>query len=387
MAAVTYASQPVAYVPPVMTLPPGPVIVSQPSGISRIWYLIFYMIYISLLLTALWFMISLSNVPTWVFFLFLAACIIWVLIAVGRETLLVNEMLPDGTIIVSPLTGFWRVSYWLLGATATGLTMAGFIIAILYSTIPWWVWLLILVSWLLSFLAQSIGMATKAQSGWVFSIFISVLAFITYIVAIIMIVIYANMPWWVWLMFGLAFLFSIIASVLEPFSKTGTVVAVQEPMPTFVQQPTYLPEQDQQLCPLTGVPATTVMRPEPVIVESKPVVVGAENPRTIVPEVKTTSPPPVVIEQPAATRTLCQAPMMTQEQATSVKTYQAPIMVQEQVTGVKTYQAPTIVQEQVTGVGTVKAVPAGPSINRSLPPLGTLVCGLPGSNVPRQVVI
>jgi hypothetical protein len=338
--------------------------VEQPSGISRIWYLIFYVIYLALLLTAIYFMISLSDVPDWVFYLFLASCVIWVMIAIGRETLLTTQVTTEGSVVISPLSSFWRVMYWILAAIATALTIAGFIITILYSTVPWWVWTLLLVGWLLSFLASSIGMVSSSQVAWVFSIFIAILAAITYITAIILIVLYSGMPWWVWLLFGMSFLFSLIASALEPFSKKLTVVSsvqVAVPGPVVCQPPAQplapptvnLPQMAVEqnyptgtgippkgYCALSGVPATTtLMRKEPVIVPSKPVVISPPKSAVV--------PSPDVGSQSAlpAGREI-------------------------------------MVKEQIGSDGRIKAVPVTGSIVSPLPHLSELICGLPGSDLP-----
>lgn len=380
-------------------------VIPQPSGISRLWYLIFYVIYLAMLLTALWFMISLSNVPNWVFFLFLAASIMWVLIAIGRETLLTAQMLPDGTLMISPLSTFWTVMYWILAATATGLTIAGFVLVIINSTVPWWVWLLILVAWLVSFLGQAIGMITNSPSAWIFSVFIAVLAGITYIIAIILIILYSNLPWWVWLLFGLSFLFGLIAAALEPFSKKtvlrtvalapgvpvcppGTVPVAMTTAVNQVAKPSQpvsftekvaavvqpVVSQSVATCPLVGMPAVPVAtRTEPVIVPKAPVVIspgGVVNPVNPPVAPTVTVQPPVVVQAPKVVEVA-----QPVQQKIEVQTLTPPSVA---------VQPTMLVQEEIGPTGQTKAVPVA-SPTPALPPLSTLICALPGSSVPRQV--
>ena len=191
-------------------------------ALARIWYVIFYVMYLALLAVTIWFLLYYSNVPAWVFFLFLPAIILTAIALIVKETLLTTEVLADGTVITSPLSTFWKVLYYLHYVIAVVLIVVGILFVVSYSTVPWWVWMILGLSWILSLISSLILTISSAGAAKAFSIFISLAATIAYIAGIILLVLYSNAPWWVWLLAGGAYLMYIVASVLENLSRPNT---------------------------------------------------------------------------------------------------------------------------------------------------------------------
>lgn len=110
----------------------------------------------------------------------------------------------------------WGLIYAIFHIVALILIIVGIGFVIKYSKIPWWVWVILGVAIILGIIAMMIfAITSKAKLlGIVFYIF----AIILYITGIIFVIIYSNAPWWTWAIVLLALVFSILASVFDPLA-------------------------------------------------------------------------------------------------------------------------------------------------------------------------
>lgn len=184
--------------------------------VSRIWYIIFYIAYLLVLAVALWFLLYYSGIETWIWSLFAAAIAIFIVGIIIKETLLVDVVTESG-IPVDTGVGFWKIIYYLAHIVAFILIFTGLVFTITQSPAPWWVWGLLSLSIIVSVLSTMLQ--TLGPYARPFAVLVYIISFGLYIAAIVLLVIYSEAPWWIWLIVGAAFALSIIYSIFENISE------------------------------------------------------------------------------------------------------------------------------------------------------------------------
>lgn len=179
-------------------------------------YITCYFLYLVFLLIALWFLLAYSGVPSWVYIFFVIAVACMIICMLIREFGLQHiETTPNVFQLTKDSSG-WAWAYGILHIVALIVGFIGFLFVIIYSSIPWWVWLILGFA-ALSFMVAS-TIATYKPHLHVLSVFFSVTGLVLYVVSLAYIIIYAHAPWWVWLILGFAAFFAIAANVSEPLS-------------------------------------------------------------------------------------------------------------------------------------------------------------------------
>ena len=200
-------------------------------AVSRIWYIIFYVLYMVMLSITLWVLLYYSGVPTWVWILYVSAMVIFVIGLIIKETLMTRVVTASG-LPVKTGNDFWSIFYYIAHIVAFILIVVGLAFNIIYAeTVPWWVWLMLGISILLSVLSTMI--LAIAPGATAVSLFVYVLSFITYIIALVLLIIYSTAPWWVWLMIGATLILSIIAGIFENMSVPNIKVIPDNVVPNY----------------------------------------------------------------------------------------------------------------------------------------------------------
>lgn len=182
-------------------------------AVSRTYYYIFYILYLITLGVGLWFLLYYSGVPSWVWIFFGAAILITIISVLMKEFLLVGTITTSGKYITNDDYAFWVVLYMIFNITVFILIIVGLIFVIKYSSIPWWVWLILSLGILFSIIGDMLMIFGNV--GYIFSLIFNVISLILFIVGVGLVIVYSHAPWWVWLIVGIAILFAIIAGIFE----------------------------------------------------------------------------------------------------------------------------------------------------------------------------
>lgn len=190
--------------------------------VSRALSLSFYIFYLITLAIALWFLLHYSGVQSWVWIFFGIAILIAIIGALMREFLLVRTVTPSGTIIYSNSLKFWLILYVIFHITALILIIVGIVLVIRYSTIPWWVWVVLAIAIFLSIISNMI--LAFSHGSYIFAIIIFVIALILFIAGVVLLIIYSHVPLWVWLIIGLAVFFAILSVIFDGMADRNKVI-------------------------------------------------------------------------------------------------------------------------------------------------------------------
>jgi len=194
-------------------------------AVPRVLYITFTILYMITLAIVLWFLLYYSGVPSWVWIFFGVAILIAIISLIIREVAVKNTVTSSGKEKSGPF-GLWGIFYILLQITALILIIIGLIFTIKYSTIPWWVWVILGSAIVLVILA--LIMALIPVAGPIISLVLIVIAFLAYVVGLILLVIYSHAPWWIWIIIGVMILFGILASIFEALSERPKEVVPDE---------------------------------------------------------------------------------------------------------------------------------------------------------------
>lgn len=186
----------------------------------RALYITFSILYLITLAVVLWFLLYYSGVPSWVWIFFGVAILISIISLIMSEVAIKKAVSPSGKPVPSKGLGVWSVLFILLQLTSIILMIIGLIFVIKYSTIPWWVWV-ILGSAILLIL---IGGIISALGAIIVGIVFVIIGYLAYIVGVVLLVIYSNAPWWIWILIGMLILFGILASIFEYMSERQKVI-------------------------------------------------------------------------------------------------------------------------------------------------------------------
>ena len=165
-----------------------------------------------MLAISLWFLLYYSGVPSWVWILFGVAILIAILGVFIKEVFLKQTITSSGKDVTSEYYTFWSVLYIILHLMAFVLIIAGIVFVIQYSTVPWWVWVILAVAIASSIISTMImGLSGGSSVGMIFGVIFYIAALVLFIIGIILLIIHSNAPWWVWLIVGLTILFGVMS--------------------------------------------------------------------------------------------------------------------------------------------------------------------------------
>ena len=225
-------------------------------AITRALYVTFYILYLFLLAIGLWFLFYFEGIPSWIWILFGVAFLLLIIAVLIKETLTRKVINSRGEIMDYGMFKGWGVFVFILNLMALILVIIGIILVIINSkTIPWWVWLLLGLAVLFSFLGNIIS----AGGGIVFPLIFGLIALGLFITGGIFYVIYSQAPWWVWVIISVAIIFSILAGAFESLSqKENAIIAVSCDDPR-VECITYSPTRvDVATLPASSIPEQMV---------------------------------------------------------------------------------------------------------------------------------
>lgn len=186
-------------------------------SVTRALYLTFFVFFLITLAIAMWFILSYAKVPGWVYSFFIAAILIAFVTLFVREFLTTRKYDCRGIVTNAGSVGFWSVFNLIMYITAFILLILGLAFVIKYSTVPWWVWVVLGTGIILLVISDLI--LSYAPNAWIWAMLVGLLAFATLIAAIVLMVIYIPAPWWVWSLVGLAVVFAILAAIFSYFSE------------------------------------------------------------------------------------------------------------------------------------------------------------------------
>jgi len=186
----------------------------------RALYITFSILYLITLAIVLWFLLYYSGVPSWVWIFFGVAILIAIISLVMSEVAIKKAVSSEGKPVPSRGLGLWSVLFILLQITSIILMIIGLIFVIKYSSIPWWVWVIIASAIILLL----IGGIISAVGGVVVGLIFVIIGYLAYIVGVVLLVIYSDAPWWIWILIGMLILFGILANIFEYMSERQKVV-------------------------------------------------------------------------------------------------------------------------------------------------------------------
>jgi len=197
-------------------------------AIYRGLYIIVYIIYLIFLTLSIWYLIYYSFVPYWVWFFFLTSIIFTMFNLFIRKYCLKKVFDCDGDVVNSQSLKNCNVLYVIFHFFEFILIIIGIGYTINYSNIEWWLWLMlglyiILTKTSLIIIRLSNGSVSSIYTG----IFICIVAYILYTIALIILARTSKCPWWVHLILGFTFFFSILSTILEYKSKQYQIQNVE----------------------------------------------------------------------------------------------------------------------------------------------------------------
>ena len=191
-------------------------------ALDRGLYLAFYILYLITLAITIWFILYYGNSPGWVFIFFGVALLIAIFGVFIKEFLMKRIINTCGKDITSSSYTFWGAMYLILHIIAFVLIITGLVFAIQYSNIPWFAWLILFFAIFLSIVANMI-LAYWKNAIIAYNI-IAALSFILFIISFILIIIYSTSPWWVWLLAFIALFFAILTVIFESLSVKNHII-------------------------------------------------------------------------------------------------------------------------------------------------------------------
>jgi len=218
------------------------------------------------LAVALWFLFSYSNVPSWVWIFFGTAILIVIIGVLMKEFLLTRTITTCGRDITSGSYTFWSVLYIIFYLMAFALIITGLVFVIQYSSIPWWTWVILGIAILLSILGD-VSVTASPRFGF-FALILAISAFILFVTGLILLIIYSNAPSWVWVIVGVAILFAILAAICEGMSYRNYITVVKTcfdncPL-SFTPVATIQPTITVQPTPVINVEPVPIMNVQPI---------------------------------------------------------------------------------------------------------------------------
>lgn len=193
-------------------------------GVPRGLYITFYILYLIALAATIYFVLHYSNVPQWVFYLYVSGFALAFVGLIIKETVMRHVIKADCEIVnVSSARG-WSIFYGILHLAAFILIITGIGFTIAHATIPWWPWVLIAIGIVASILASFIlSWSTSAVWRWIAGV-LTLSALILEVVGLIYVVIYSKAPSWIWGLIAAVIVLGIATHFFEQISEPNVIV-------------------------------------------------------------------------------------------------------------------------------------------------------------------
>ena len=188
---------------------------------TRIMHMIFYILYLILVAVIIWFLLYYSKVPAWVYTFYIVTILILISSVFIREFCLIRKASPlNLTLNASSFTP-WLISYVVLNIITILLVIVGVSFTIQYSTIPYWVW--ILLGFGTIFIVMSILLVAISPKTLLVSIFFTLIGLVSHIIAIVYLMFSASIPGWMWFLLLPAFICFFLSNLFEHLSKKVSI--------------------------------------------------------------------------------------------------------------------------------------------------------------------
>jgi hypothetical protein len=274
-------------------------------AVHRAFHVTFYILFLIMLGVVLWFLLYYAGVPGWVWSLFGAALVIAIIGVIIKEVLIKKKEAPCTGEILSPnpLAG-WSLAYYIFHVIAFLLIITGIVLVIIYGNYPWWLWILLGVGVALIIIAAMMHVGSAERGIKITAFVLAVIGTITLAVFEVLLVVYADAPWWIWVLIAVMILFGILSGGLEPISAENLVApgACPKPCPEtvpLVSTGLTIRQSDSPPPPLTS---QVMVAPTPSVVTSQPVAIsGPPVPITAPSQIVVGATPPVTTSQPVIT--------------------------------------------------------------------------------------
>jgi hypothetical protein len=214
---------------------------STPRGL----YITLYILYLIFLGLSLWYLLYYTNVPSWVWLIFLGAIIISLFCLFIKEYILIRYIEPNGEF--NPSTSFkvWSALYVVFHIVVFILFIIGIGYTINDSSVPWWVWVLFGTALFLTIMGQMIVLLSNENKWGIYTgMVFSFMALIVYIVAIVFLFTTSKCPWWVVLIVIFTMFFGIMAGFFETKSDKNVSVKNDKKYKSKKCVQNYIPDCD-----------------------------------------------------------------------------------------------------------------------------------------------
>jgi hypothetical protein len=191
--------------------------------VSRAIYITFYILYLLTLAISLWFVLYYAKVPFWIWSFFGVAILILIICVLFKEFLLTRTVTCCGKDVTTGSGHSAMEIFYIIAVLMVFiLFIVGLVFVIIYSTIPWFVWVILFFAILLSIITTMI--LAFAPDAYIIALVLWVIAFVMFIAGLILLIIYSNSPWWVWLIIGITILFFILAAIFEVMGERNEII-------------------------------------------------------------------------------------------------------------------------------------------------------------------
>jgi hypothetical protein len=208
--------------------------------LPRALYVTFYVLYLVVMALVLWFMVHYTDIPAWIYILLVVPLAIFVIGLAVKETVMKGQLYPDGTTTYH-LNGGWVIFYIIAHIAAFIMFGTGIVLAMANDSQHWWGWLLFGMGFLMTILATMLLTLLPKRLAW--AIVVAVLGYIMMIAGAIIVLFFAQPEWWGWTILAVAVILGVLAFVFELMVEENVMPAGCGPYP----------------CPTVVAPSTTTI--------------------------------------------------------------------------------------------------------------------------------
>ena len=189
---------------------------TQRFSLPRGLYISTFILYLVALLFALWFILHYLEVPAWVWIFFFVGLVIPMIGIIIKETL-IKYTYEDGILVLDSDSAGWSIVFIVFHIIAFASITAGFIFVILFSSVSAWIWLLFGLAIVFSLIGSIVVTVANVNKTIIWILAIIILSL--YVSALVAFIIQTDIPAWVWLIFVVALILGIMANIFESYSN------------------------------------------------------------------------------------------------------------------------------------------------------------------------
>lgn len=228
-------------------------------ALHRFIYITFYILYLIFLSVGIHYLLIYTNSASWVAWLFISGFILAGIGVFIKEFLLKHIVTcceRDVTQDINACYKYWMYIYIILHIIAFILIIAGVVFAIINSTLPWYVWVLLGLAIILYFIGSMILALYPLCTTLAITIY--TIAFILYIIALVLLVVYGpnslnlnltlSSTFWLWIFIAVGILLGLLAVLFEGLSDMNACV-IPECSPCPIKQCAPCEKKLPECCP------------------------------------------------------------------------------------------------------------------------------------------